>query len=179
MPYGDVATWVSAVGTVGALVFTAFTLRRQIDRERRHDDDQRRMYAKRVSLSIVEQLLGTCEVVNGSYDNIYMIAVYLEDKSSGAIIASSGEPQSLMTPNERRRFSLIPADAALPVPRAYRCFAQFTDGNGYGCGSSGATRDRLPRGLDPSGLMSAREGFGQSDFRGVLSSMLGALGTAG
>jgi hypothetical protein len=145
MPYGDVATWVSAVGTVGALVFTAFTLRRQIDRERRHDDDQRRMYAKRVSLSIVEQPLRTCEVVNGSSDNIYMITVYLEDKSSGAIIASSGEPQSLMTPNERRRFSLIPADVGLPVPRAYRCFAQFTDGNGYGCGSSGVTRDRLSR----------------------------------
>ncbi len=94
MPYGDVATWVSAVGTVGALVFTAFTLRRQIDRERRHDDDQRRMYAKRVSLSIVEQPLRTCEVVNGSSDNIYMITVYLEDKSSGAIIASSGEPRA-------------------------------------------------------------------------------------
>src|SRR5260370_13568203 len=123
MPYGDVATWVSAVGTVGALVFTAFTLRRQIDRERRHDDDQRRMYAKRVSLSIVKQPLRTCEVVHGSSDNIYMITVYLEDKSSGAIIAISGEPQSLMTPNERRRFSLIPADVGHPVPLAYLSFA--------------------------------------------------------
>jgi hypothetical protein len=60
------------VGTVGALGFTAYTLRRQVDRERRADDDQRRMYAKRVSLSIVEEPLRMAEVVNGSPDNIYM-----------------------------------------------------------------------------------------------------------
>jgi hypothetical protein len=40
-----------AIGTVGALAFTAYTVRRQVDRERRADDYQRRIYVNRVSIT--------------------------------------------------------------------------------------------------------------------------------
>lgn len=52
MQIGDAASWAGAIGTVGALAFTAYTVRRQVDRERRSDDYQRRIYANRVSITV-------------------------------------------------------------------------------------------------------------------------------
>ncbi len=75
-----------------------------------------------------------------------------------------------MTPNERRRFSLIPADVGLPVPRAYRC-APVID-----VGRVGHSRDGMRCWVRPSGVPSPGgdaykppQGFGRPSV-GVRSS---------
>jgi hypothetical protein len=89
------------------------------------------MYAKRVSLSIVEEPLRVAEVVNGSPDNIYMVGVYIRDRLTGEVFANSGSLIDIIPPGQRHRFSLTPTDRSARAPAGYYCFVQFTDGNGY------------------------------------------------
>lgn len=131
MQVGDLATWVGAVGTVGALGFTAYTLRRQIDRERRADDERRRTYAKRVRISITEEPLRVAEVINDGDANIYMVGAYVVDKQTREVFANSGRLVDIIAPGTRRDFPLMPVGENAETPSSYFCFVQFTDDNGY------------------------------------------------
>lgn len=131
MQVGDLATWVGAVGTVGALVFTAYTLRRQIDRERRADDEHRRMYAKRVRVSINQGPIRVAEVNNDGDANIYRVGVYLVDQQTQALIARSSTLVDIVAPGTRQSFPLVPVTQGTKMPPSIYCFAQFTDDNGY------------------------------------------------
>jgi hypothetical protein len=130
MQLGDAASWASAIGTVGALGFTAYTVRRQVDRERRADDYQRRIYARRVSVTI-ENLRTRAEVFNGGPDTIYNVGVYIRARSSGSVILHGSGLQNFICPSAKQNFSLVrtdPSDSSIPDSV---CFAQFTDTNGY------------------------------------------------
>jgi hypothetical protein len=131
MQVGDLATWVGAVGTVGALVFTAYTLRRQIDRERRADDEHRRMYAKRVRVSITQGPISIAEVNNDGDANIYRVGVYLVDQQTQALIARSSTLVDIIAPGTQQSFPLVPVTQGAKLPSSIYCFAQFTDDNGY------------------------------------------------
>jgi hypothetical protein len=100
MQIGDAASWAGAIGTVGALAFTAYIVRRQVDRERRADDYQRHIYANRVSIT-VENLAKHVEVINDSPDTIYNVGTYIRARSSGALIPNSGGMQNFISPGER------------------------------------------------------------------------------
>src|SRR5215467_1301262 len=130
MQLGDVATWVAAIGTVGALAFTAYTVRRQVDRERRADDYQRRLFAKRVSITIENQLQ-YAEVFNDSPDTIYNVGVYVRARASGSVIARGGNLQNFIAPGAMNRFRFMPTDASDSSMPDSVCFVQFTDANGY------------------------------------------------
>jgi hypothetical protein len=131
MQVGDLATWVGAVGTVGALAFTAYTLRRQIDRERRADDEHRRMYAKRVRVSIPQGPMNITEVNNDGEANIYRVSVYLVDRQTQALIARSYTLVDVMAPGTQQSFSLVTVILGAKIPSSFYCFVQFTDDNGY------------------------------------------------
>jgi hypothetical protein len=130
MHLGDAASLVGAIGAVGALGFTAYTVRRQVDRERRADDYQRRMYAKRVTIRI-ENSPERAEVFNDSPDTIYRVGVYVRTRSRGSVIRHSGGLQNLIAPGAKKDFNLMrtyPGDSSRPDSV---CFVQFTDANGY------------------------------------------------
>ena len=131
MQIGDLATWVGAVGTVGALGFTALTMRRQVERDRLADDDRRRMQAKNVSVALAGDQIEAAQVLNGSSENIYMINVVIQDKVMGVVFADSGRLVDLMHAGETRKFRLKRQDPSSPAPRSYVCVAQFSDSNGY------------------------------------------------
>lgn len=130
MQVGDLATWVSSAGTVGALVFTAYTLRRQIDRERRADDEQRRMHAKRVRVSITLRPTRIAEVNNDGDANIYRVGVYLFDRQTQELIARSDELVDIVAPGTSQSFPLASVIQGAEMPSSLYCFAQFTDDNG-------------------------------------------------
>jgi hypothetical protein len=131
MQVGDLATWVSSAGTVGALIFTAYTLRRQIDRERRADDEQRRMHAKRVRVSITRGPTLIADVNNDGDANIYTVAVYLLERKTRELIARSDGQVDIVAPGTSKSFSLVPLIPGTEMPSSFYCFAQFTDDNGY------------------------------------------------
>lgn len=131
MQVGDLATWVSSAGTVGALIFTAYTLRRQIDRERRSDDEQRRMHAKRVRVSITRGPTFIADVNNDGDANIYMVSVYLLERQTRELIAISDGQVDIVAPGTSQRFSLAPLIPDAEMPSSFYCFAQFTDDNGH------------------------------------------------
>jgi hypothetical protein len=131
MQIGDLATWVGALGTTGALGFTAYTLRRQVERDRLADDERRRMQAKNVSVALIGDHLVAARVVNGSSENIYMVNVTIQDKATGGIFADSGRRIDLIRAGEAHEFRLERQDPSSPEPRGYTCIAQFSDSNGY------------------------------------------------
>jgi hypothetical protein len=132
MQIGDLATWVGSVATAGALLFTAYTLKRQIDRERANDDYQRRLSARRVNVSLVEKKPRVVvDIKNNGDDDIYTVGVYIQDKVSGSFWAKSKEPQDVIIAKDTARFTLTPEPADTPLPGNFILVAQLTDGNGY------------------------------------------------
>jgi len=114
-------------------MFTAYTLRRQIDRERRADDEHRRGYAKRVRVSISKEPVKIAEVTNSGDANIYRVGVYLLHRQTREVIVSSGKLEDIIGPGVRREFSLMPAgkEQHVETSAGYYCVVQFTDDNGY------------------------------------------------
>src|SRR5690242_15657302 len=80
--WGDIATWVGSIGTVATLGFTAYTLRRHIDRERQNDDERRRQQARLVRISLTDAG-DVATLVNDSAENIYRVRVLVKNKDSG------------------------------------------------------------------------------------------------
>jgi len=130
MQLGDAATWVAAIGTVGALGFTAYTVRRQVDREHRADDYQRRLYAKRVSITIENQPRHA-EVLNNGPDTIYNVGVYIRARASGTVVAHGGNLQNFIAPGAIESFNFTLTEATNSSLPDSVCFVQFTDANGY------------------------------------------------
>jgi hypothetical protein len=133
MQVGDLATWVAAIGTVGTLAFSAYTIRRQVDRERAEDDEKRRMSARRVTLTFREEVpCGVVEVANGGNDSIYNVGVYIQGKSTHQYYAFSGDEfHDLILPGEKHRFTLTRRKLDAPTREDRFFVAQFSDSNGY------------------------------------------------
>lgn len=132
MQIGDLATWVGSVGTAAALLFTAYTLKRQVDRDRANDDYQRRLSARKVHVSLVdEQPQVVLDIINNGDDSIYMVGVYIQDKANRSFWAKSKVLRDYIFPGQAWRFTLTPEVADTPLPHGYFVVAQLTDGNGY------------------------------------------------
>lgn len=114
------------------MVFMAYTLRRQIDRERRADDEHRRRYAKRVRVSIIKEPFKLAEVTNDGDANIYRVGVYVLDRQTREVIFSSGKLEDIIGPAVRHEFPLMPAGKReAETPTGHYCLVQFTDDDGY------------------------------------------------
>jgi hypothetical protein len=127
--FGDIGTWVGSVGTVGTLAFTAYTLRRHIERERRNDDERRREQARLVRLSLDDDGR-VASLVNDSAENVYRVRVLVKDKGSGEIYSQSAF-RDIVAPGEHQSFVLERRDPAAHVPANLFCIAEFRDANGY------------------------------------------------
>lgn len=128
----DVASWASAIGTVGALGFTAFTVRRQVNREARAHDYHRRQQAKRVFVEF-EGNARHANVRNDGPDAIYQVGVYVRARADDVIVAHGIVQKEVIRSGETTSFTIIEpgAENLVPIPHDAVYFTQFTDSNGY------------------------------------------------